>query len=132
MRAVESPTAGAIATFAGTVRDHHLGKQVAFLEYEGYESMARSELMDVIEEAAGRWSISGAAAHHRLGRLEIGDISIGLAVASAHRAPAFEALRYVIDELKVRVPVWKRETGPDGTHWIEGPELVPTRPEPAD
>ena len=123
--AVETPRSGAVATFAGTVRDHHQGQAVAFLEYEAYESMALRVLGEVLDEAAAQWPIDRATAHHRLGRLEIGEISIGIAVSSAHRGPAFEALRYVIDELKVRVPIWKRETGPDGTHWIEGPDLVP-------
>jgi len=116
--------AGAIATFAGTVRDHHAGKQVSYLEYEAYGPMAARTLAQIAGEAASRWDLLGVAIEHRIGRLEIGEASVGIAVASAHRGESFAALRFVIDELKERVPIWKRETGSDGTFWIEGPELI--------
>jgi len=121
---VEHPAAGAIATFVGTVRDHHAGKQVSHLEYEAYGPMAVRTLGQIAEEAAAKWDLLGVAIEHRVGRLEIGEASVGIAVASAHRGEAFDALRFVIDELKARVPIWKRETGSDGTFWIEGPELI--------
>lgn len=116
--------AGAIATFVGTVRDHHAGKQVSYLEYEAYGPMAVRTLRQVADEAAARWALLGVAIEHRVGRLEIGEASVAIAVASAHRGEAFEALRFVIDELKERVPIWKRETGADGSFWIEGPKLI--------
>ena len=123
---VSCPRAGAIATFEGVVRDHHQGKRVAHLEYEAYAPMAEKVLREVAEEAVGRWPIEALALAHRFGRLEIGEVSVAIAVASAHRGDAFDALRYTIDELKSRVPIWKRETGPDGSHWIEGPDTIPT------
>jgi len=121
---VAHASAGAIATFVGTVRDHHAGKQVSHLEYEAYGPMAERTLAQIAHEAAERWDLLGVAIAHRVGRLEIGDASVGIAVASAHRGESFEALRFVIDQLKERVPIWKRETGADGTFWIEGPELI--------
>ena len=121
---VGSPGAGAVATFSGVVRDHHEGKQVSFLEYDAYEPMARRVMQDIAEEAWRRWQLEGIAVDHRVGRLEIGEVSVALAVSSAHRAEAFEAARFAIDELKLRAPVWKRESGPDGTFWIEGPDHV--------
>jgi molybdopterin synthase catalytic subunit len=129
---VADPGAGAIATFAGAVRDHHAGKAVSHLEYEAYDSMAKATLAEVAGEASERWDLLGVAIEHRVGRLEIGEASVVIAVATAHRGEAFAALRFLIDELKVRVPIWKRETGPDGTHWIEGPDLIAAAPEAAD
>lgn len=121
---VLSPSSGAVATFEGTVRDHHEGKAVAYLEYEAYVPMAEAELRSVAAEALERWDVEAVAVTHRFGRLEIGDVAVAIAVGAAHRGPAFDALRYVIDTLKERVPIWKRETGPDGTFWIEGPDHV--------
>ncbi len=123
-RSVASPHAGAIATFEGVVRDHHGGKSVAFLAYEAYAPMAEKILQQIASEAARRWRIEAVAVHHRTGRLGIGEVSVAIAVSSAHRGEAFEALRYVIDTIKERAPIWKRETGPDGSFWIEGPDYV--------
>ncbi len=125
---VAHPGAGSIATFAGTVRDNHAGKPVAYLEYEAYGPMASRTLSRIAEEAATTWELLGVAVEHRVGRLEIGETSVGLAIASAHRGESFAALRFMIDELKDRVPIWKRETGPDGSFWIEGPELIKAAP----
>lgn len=121
---VAHPAAGALATFVGTVRDHHAGKQVSYLEYEAYDAMAIRTLRKIAEEATLKWDLSAVAIEHRVGRLEIGEASVCIAVASVHRRESFEALRFVIDELKERVPIWKRETGADGTFWIEGPKLI--------
>jgi molybdopterin synthase catalytic subunit len=121
---VADPRAGAIATFAGVVRDHHAGKEVSHLEYEAYGPMAERTLTDIAGEACQQWELLGIAVEHRVGRLAIGEASVIIAVSSAHRAEAFAALRYLIDELKARVPIWKRETASDGTYWIEGPTLV--------
>lgn len=121
---VRTPSSGAVATFEGTVRDHHRGKEVSRLEYEAYAPMAVREMRAVAEEACRRWPVDGVAVRHRTGALEIGDVAVAIAVSAAHRGPAFDALRYVIDTLKERAPIWKRETGPDGTFWIEGPDHV--------
>lgn len=121
---VSSPVAGAVATFAGVVRDHHDGKPVASLAYEAYLPMAERELRAVATEACERFAIEAIALHHRHGKLRIGDVAVAIAVSAAHRDAAFDALRFTIDMLKRRVPIWKRETGPDGTFWIEGPDRV--------
>ncbi len=121
---VGSHSAGAIATFEGVVRDHHEGKAVSFLEYEAYVPMSEAVLLSIAERACSRWEIEAVAVHHRVGRLEIGEVSVAIAVSAAHRAAAFEASRYVIDTLKKEAPIWKRETGPDGAFWVEGPELI--------
>ena len=123
-RQVTSHRAGAVATFEGVVRAHHQGKAVSFLEYEAYVPMTEVMLRDIAERACRRWKIEAVAVHHRVGRLEIGEVSVAIAVSAAHRAEAFEASRYVIDTLKEEAPIWKRETGADGAFWVEGPDLV--------
>lgn len=116
--------AGAVTTFEGVVRDHHEGKAVSRLEYEAYEPMAVRVLEEIVREAVDRWPVRGIRVRHRVGDLEVGDVAVAIVVWSAHRAEAFDALRYVIDTLKRRAPIWKRETGPDGRFWIEGPDHV--------
>ncbi len=128
--AVRCPGAGAIATFDGTVRNHARGKKVTHLFYEAYEKMATTELESIREKALHRWPLRELAAVHRTGRLEIGDSSVFIAVSSDHRADAFEACRFVIDSLKRRVPIWKKEFYADGEIWVEGyadhvPGIVP-------
>ena len=121
--AAASDRYGAILTFSGVVRNHSLGKPVSYLEYDAYVPLAQSELLRIAEEAEKRWDVS-AVILHRFGRLEIGDASVIISIGSAHRAEAFEACRWCIDTLKQDVPIWKRETGPDGSFWIEGPDAV--------
>ncbi|MDE2125834.1 MAG: molybdenum cofactor biosynthesis protein MoaE [Armatimonadetes bacterium] len=116
---VERDRYGAICTFVGRVRNHSQGEPVARLEYRAYEEMAGREMLKVAAEAAERWDCN-VAIEHRLGVIEVGEASIAIAVASPHRAEAFEACRYCIDTIKQRVPIWKREERPDGTFWIEG------------
>jgi molybdopterin synthase catalytic subunit/molybdopterin converting factor small subunit len=118
-RRVARPEAGAIATFAGVVRNHARGRRVLYLEYDAYRSMAESEMRKIALEAAARWECC-VAVQHRVGRLEIGEASVAVAVSSAHRAAAFEACRYVIDTLKETVPIWKKEVWEGGEVWIEG------------
>ncbi len=122
---VRGARAGAVATFEGTVRDHHEGKAVSHLEYEAHSPMAVAVIEQIVAEAAERWDVERIAVRHRLGRLEIGEVSVAIAVSSAHRATAFGAMRYVIDTLKARAPIWKRETGPDGSFWVEGADQIP-------
>jgi len=114
LASVEDPTCGGLVLFEGRVRNHHLGREVLRLEYEAYQRLAQSEGSAILEEAKARFEIHSAACSHRIGVLDIGDIAVVVAVSSAHRDAAFEACRYIIDELKVRVPIWKRETYADG------------------
>jgi molybdopterin synthase catalytic subunit len=116
-----APEDGALALFVGIVRNTNAGRAVLHLEYEAYEEMATSELLAIEAEARRRWPVSEVRVVHRLGRLEIGDASVAVAVASPHRAEAFAACRFVIDTLKMSVPIWKREYYADGQVWLEGP-----------
>ena len=110
---------GGIATFVGLVRDHQDGHTVARLEYSAYEPMADAECAAIVHAAEARWPVR-IEVRHRLGALEIGDIAVAVVAASAHRAPAFEACRYVIEEVKRRVPVWKKEFYADGSiGWVD-------------
>jgi molybdopterin synthase catalytic subunit len=118
---ISSPSDGAVVLFWGIVRDHNEGRPVGHLEYDAYIPMAESVLSEIVDEASSRWDVGRIAVVHRIGRLEIGDASVGIAVASPHRAEAFEASRYVIEELKKRVPIWKREVYEDGdAEWLRG------------
>lgn len=117
---VQSTARGGIASFLGTVRDHHAGRTVLRLDYSAYVPMAEAEIARIVAEAESRWDV-GVAVQHRLGQLEIGDVAVAIAVASAHRDEAFVASRYVIEELKQRVPIWKKEYFADGTvDWVGG------------
>jgi molybdopterin synthase catalytic subunit len=114
------PADGAVVTFEGVVRDHARGKAVLYLEYEAYESMALTQMEAIIRNALEKWPVRGMAIVHRLGRLEIGECSVLIAVVSEHRKAAFEACHFAIDTLKRQVPIWKREFYTDGEAWIEG------------
>lgn len=122
--AVRRPGSGGLATFIGCVRDVSEGKQVAYLEYEAYEPMALAMLHQVVDEASSRWPVQGMAIQHRLGRLDIGEDAVIVAVSCPHRGEAFSACRYVIDRLKEIVPIWKKETGDRGEQWVGGPTLT--------
>ena len=115
---VASPDAGAIDVFIGTVRNQTKGKAVTHLEFEAYESMAISEIEKIIVEAKSKWPILKIAVVHALGKLNIGDIPVVIAVSTPHRKAAFEACHFVIDELKKTVPIWKREFFEDGEQWV--------------
>lgn len=115
---VHSPERGGIACFLGTVRNHHGGREVLRLEYSAYAPMVEAECARIIAESEARWNVS-VALRHRVGRLEVGDAAVAVVAASAHRAEAFVACRYVIEELKRRAPIWKREYYADGTEeWV--------------
>jgi molybdopterin synthase catalytic subunit len=107
-------------TFDGVVREHARGKAVTHLFYEAYPRMALKEMEKIRLEAMSRWPIHEMAIVHRVGRLEIGESSVFVAVSSAHRGDAFEACRHAIDTLKKTVPIWKKEHYRDGEVWIEG------------
>jgi molybdopterin synthase catalytic subunit len=116
---------GAIATFLGVVRDHNVNRIVTHLEYEAYEPMAVKALEQICREADSEWPGIRIAVHHRTGRLAIGEASIVIAAASAHRAAAFAACRYVIERVKQIVPIWKHEFFEGGEVWIEGATANP-------
>ena len=112
---------GAVALFLGTVRNHNAGRRVLRLEYQAYPEMAESEMRKLEAEALERFGVRAVALVHRTGTLEIGEASVGVAVASAHRAEALNACRFLIDALKRTVPIWKKELFEGGEAWIEGP-----------
>jgi len=119
---LSSNEAGAVACFEGTVRDTHEGRAVSALAYEAYAELAEREGESIVNEALGRFAITHALAAHRTGRLAIGETSVFVGVAAPHRGAAFDACRYIIDELKVRVPIWKHEEYADGTREWRHPE----------
>ena len=125
IESVGSEADGAVAVFVGTVRDHNRGRRVLFLEYETYPEMAESEMRRLVEQAGSRFAVSSVAIVHRTGRLEIGEISVAVAVAAAHRDQALEACRFLIDTFKHTVPIWKREVFEGGEVWIEGAGETP-------
>ena len=111
---------GAVALFVGSVRNVNAGRRVVFLEYEAYGPMAQQEMERIAAEAIARFSVTRVAIVHRIGRVEIGEASVAIAVAAPHRAEALDACRFAIDALKRSVPIWKREHFVGGEVWIEG------------
>jgi molybdopterin synthase catalytic subunit len=122
-RATKS-TGGAVVTFVGTVRNNSEGKQVLYLEYEAYPEMAKKKLQEIAAEIKGKWQLEEVAITHRLGRMEIGEISVVIAVSAAHRFPAFQACEYTIDRIKEIVPIWKKEFYEEGSAWVESTHRV--------
>lgn len=120
---------GALVVFDGVVRNHTRGRRTLYLFYEAYPEMALARMKQLAAEALQRFSVRDVAVVHRLGRLEVGETSVVIAVASAHRAAAFDACRWLIDTLKQTVPIWKKEFFEDGAVWAQGdpfpPELTP-------
>jgi molybdopterin synthase catalytic subunit len=121
---VRTPGDGAIVTFDGCVRNQSHGHRTLYLDYEAYESMALSKIREIAAQLHARFPIDRVAIAHRLGRLEIGETSVFIAVSSPHRPAAFEACRFAIDTLKRTVPIWKKEYFEDGAVWADG-ELPP-------
>lgn len=116
---VRHHNAGAVVLFLGTVREMTGSRQTVALDYEAYPAMAEKKMHEIAEETGNRWPVLGLAMEHRLGHLELGDVSVALAVSCPHRAQAFEAGRFAIDRLKEVVPIWKRERWADGTtEWV--------------
>jgi molybdopterin synthase catalytic subunit len=116
---VKRPTDGAVVTFDGIVRDNFDGRSVRYLEYEAYAAMAEKKLAEIGAEMQHKFAIGAIAMVHRIGRLEIGESSIVIAVAAPHRHAAFEACSYAMDRVKAEVPVWKKEFFTDGAdHWV--------------
>jgi molybdopterin synthase catalytic subunit len=111
---------GAVVVFDGIVRNHTRGRQTLYLDYEAYEEMAEKQMRELASEARTRFGVRQVTMLHRLGRLQIGETSVLIVIASAHRAQAFDACRWLIDTLKKTVPIWKKETFLDGTVWAAG------------
>jgi len=124
-----APPDGALCLFVGVVRDHHQGRAVARLEYEAYEEMALPLLQRIEDEARRRWPVTALRIVHRLGPLAVGEASVAVAASAVHRGEAFAACQWAIDTLKATVPIWKKEYGPDGASWMEGPGTC--APDPA-
>lgn len=120
MAAVADPAAGGVAIFIGRVRNLAEGRAVERMEYEGYPEMIIKELKKIATTACERWPVQKYAIVQRLGMLELGETSVAIAVACAHRHDAFAACQFMIDTLKKRVPVWKKEFGPHGSRWVDG------------
>ena len=132
---VKAPPDGAVVVFEGIVRNHSAGRETLYLEYEAYEPMALAKMKEIAAEMRDKFPIDGVVVVHRLGRLEIGETSVLIAVSAAHRAAAFEACRWGIDTLKRTVPIWKKEYFADGAVWVEGElparaETLPARSNP--
>jgi MoaE-MoaD fusion protein len=117
---LKAPADGALVVFDGFVRDNWKGRRTEYLEYEAYEAMAYAKMQEIRAHMRARFAIHRLAIVHRLGRLEIGETSILIAVSSAHRAAAFEACRYAIEAVKRAVPIWKKEYFAGGAVWVEG------------
>jgi len=127
---VRSEQAGAVVLFLGTVREMTQGRRTVALDYEAYSGMAEAKMAELLSEATRLWPVITAGIVHRLGRLDLGDVSVAVAVSTPHRHQAFEAGKYLIDRLKEVVPIWKKENWDDGsTEWVHpGVEAGP-RPE---
>ena len=118
---------GAVVTFLGVTRDTTADRRVLHLEYEAYRPMADKKLAEIAREVSAEWPVEDVAIAHRVGRLEIGDVSLVVAVASPHRRDAFAASQYVVDRIKQTVPIWKKEFFEGGEVWVESPEDVALR-----
>ena len=122
-----APADGAACLFVGAVRNENRGRPVRHLEYEAYEEMALPLMKEIAAEVLRLFPVTEVRLVHRLGRLEIGEASVAVAVSSPHRAEAFAACRFAIDALKARVPIWKKEFYADGAAWLDGPAEPPPR-----
>ena len=118
--AVRRDESGAVALFYGVVRNENQGRNVQYLEYDVYPEMAVKKMREVADEVRAKYPITDIGVLHRVGRLEIGETSLLVAVSSAHRVAAFEACHFAVDRIKQVVPIWKKEVWDDGEEWIEG------------
>lgn len=117
-RSVEAPGNGAVVTFLGVTRNQTEGRSVLYLEYEAYPGMAEKMLARIAWEVEAQWGIRHCSIAHRFGRLELGEVSLVVAIGSPHRAEAFAACAYVVDRIKEHVPIWKKEFFADGEVWV--------------
>jgi molybdopterin synthase catalytic subunit len=116
--AVGRSSSGAVATFLGVVRDQTRGRQVLYLEYESYREMAIPKMREIADEIRQKWKVDEIAMVHRIGRLEVGEASVAIAISAPHRHQALAACAYAIDRLKEIVPIWKKEVWTDGEEWV--------------
>jgi molybdopterin synthase catalytic subunit len=117
---VRSASHGAISVFLGTVREMNDGRDVSGIEYSAYAAMAEEEMERIVDEARHAFGVTAVAVEHRIGALDVGETSIAIVTAHAHRAPAIESNRYIIEEIKKRVPIWKLEHYADGSRdWVD-------------
>lgn len=130
VESVRRDESGAVALFYGVVRNENMGRNVRYLEYDAYPQMAIKKMEEVAAEVRAKFAVTGVGVLHRIGRLEIGETSLLVAVSSAHRAEAFDACHYAVDRIKQMVPIWKKEVWDDGEEWIEG--HVPDVPQPEE
>lgn len=120
-----SLSAGAVNCFIGSVRNTAHNKNVVWLEYEAYEAMAVAEIKKIIDEASHKWGLLGWAVSHRIGTLKPGETAVVVAISAPHRKESFEACQFIIDELKAKVPIWKKEVFEDGEEWVSAqPQLA--------
>jgi len=119
-REVQDPAAGGTVVFSGTVRNHSEFGRVDGLEYQAYRKMAEKQMKAIAAEVAKKWPVRKVTIYHREGKLRVGDVSVVVAVSSAHRAEAFDACRYAIDRIKAGLPLWKRERVSGTKRWVEG------------
>ena len=117
---LEDHSTGAVVLFLGRVRDHANGRQVTRMAYEAYAEMAHKKMQEIEDEVKKRWPVQKIAMMHRTGELELGEVSVAIAVACPHRKEAFQACQFAIDTLKETVPIWKKEQFVDGEAWVEG------------
>lgn len=125
VNAVKRSSSGAIATFLGVVREQTRGRQVRYLEYEAYQEMVIPKMREIADEIRKKWEVGEVAMVHRIGRLQIGEASVAIAVSAPHRHEALAACAYAIDRLKATVPIWKKEVWTDGEEWVR-----PDTPQP--
>ena len=130
VEAVRRDESGAVALFYGVVRNENKGRSVQYLEYDAYPEMAIKKMKEVADEVRARFPVTGVGVLHRIGRLEIGETSLLVAVSSGHRKEAFEACHFAVDRIKEIVPIWKKEVWDDGEEWVEG--HVPDIPHPTN
>ena len=126
LRVVSRTDCGAVVLFLGTVRDSHQGETVEFIDYSAYPAMALKEMQKLAQECRERHPLGGLALWHRTGVVKAGEASVAVAVSTVHRDEAFTAARWMIDQLKSTVPIWKKEVGPGGAVWIEGDARTPS------
>jgi molybdopterin synthase catalytic subunit len=124
METASSLGAGAVNVFIGTVRDHAHNKRVVWLEYEAYEAMAVAEIKKIIDVAAARWGLLGWAVAHRIGTLKPSEVAVVVAVSTKHRKEAFEASQFIMDTIKEKVPIFKKEVFEDGEEWVSATPQV--------
>jgi len=125
MNFVRKDESGAVALFYGVVRNNNQGRRVQYLEYDAYPGMAVKKMREVAEEVRARWPITEMGMMHRMGRVEVGEAALLVAVSSPHRREAFEACQYAVDRVKEIVPIWKKEVGEGGEMWVEGHPVSP-------